>query len=139
MKRTQARKILMQLLFSMEAQGDYSAVFFDDFMLDRIRDQRQLAYAKDVYEKWVKRKDEIDGKISKFAKGWSKDRMAKTDLAVLRLAITEILYCQSIPFKSAISEALNLSESFGTEKSRQFVHGILSSVTKEAGYDNPKQ
>lgn len=129
----------MQALFAMESQGDFSSVFFDDFIGPRIKDPKQIDYANTVYENWLEHKEDIDEKIARFAKGWTMDRIAKTDLAVLRLAITEILYCEDIPFRSAISEALNLSESFGTEKSRRFVHGILASVTEEAGYDNPRK
>lgn len=139
MKRTQARKIMMQAMFSMDSLGDSSAEYFNRFIEEKIQDKKQLAYANDVYQTWSDHKSEIDKMISQYSHGWTMDRIAKTDLAVLRLAITEILYCEDIPYKSAISEALKLSEEFGTQKSRKFVHGILSTVTKEAGYENPKK
>ena len=59
------------------------------------------------------------------------ERIGQTDLAILRLAIYEILYRDDIPYKVSINEAVELAKKYGEDKSKNFVNGILASVVKE--------
>ncbi|MBP5530231.1 MAG: transcription antitermination factor NusB [Lachnospiraceae bacterium] len=70
--------------------------------------------------------DDIDKKISEVSKGWTIDRIGKVELAILRLAVYEIVYDENIPTSVAINEAVELSKKFGPQESYSFVNGILA-------------
>lgn len=70
--------------------------------------------------------DDIDKRISQVSKGWTIDRIGKVELAVLRLAVYEIVYDENIPTSVAINEAVELSKKFGPQDSYSFVNGILA-------------
>lgn len=75
--------------------------------------------------------DEIDAMINKYAKNWSVNRMAKVDLAILRLAICEILFVEEIPNKVSINEAIEMAKLYCDDKTPKFINGILGSVVNE--------
>ncbi|MBP5493590.1 MAG: transcription antitermination factor NusB [Lachnospiraceae bacterium] len=70
--------------------------------------------------------DDIDKRISEVSKGWTIDRIGKVELALLRLAVYEIVYDDNIPTSVAINEAVELSKKFGPQDSYAFVNGILA-------------
>ena len=78
---------------------------------------------------------QLDEKINEVAKGWKTNRMGKVDLAILRLAIFEMLYDEEIPEKVAINEAVELAKSYGTDESPAFINGILGKLVPDAESD----
>ncbi len=72
--------------------------------------------------------DRIDEVIDEKADKWKSDRMGKVELAVLRLAVYEILFDEDIPEKVAIDEAVELAKKYGQESSGSFVNGVLAKV-----------
>ena len=70
----------------------------------------------------------IDEIILSKLKNWSLDRIAKIDLAILRLAIYEILYVDSIPVKVSANEAVELAKTYGNNDSKSFVNGVIAKV-----------
>ena len=94
--------------------------------LDKARNSAE--YKDALAEATDKAHKEIDEKIDKAAKGWSISRIGKVELAVLRLAIYEMLYDEDIPVGVAIDEAVELSKRFGQESSGPFVNGILATL-----------
>lgn len=79
----------------------------------------------------VENLDKIDDIINKIAIGWSIERLDKIDLAILRLAIFEILFEEDIPNKVAINEAVEFAKKYSSEKSYKFINGILATIEKE--------
>lgn len=78
------------------------------------------------------KKIELDEIIQKHLRSnWSISRLAKMDLAILRLAIFEMKYVEDVPDKVVLNEALELARTFSDEKSRKFINGILSNVMKD--------
>lgn len=78
------------------------------------------------------KKTELDEIIQKHLRSnWSISRLAKMDLAILRLAIFEMKYVEDVPDKVVLNEALELARTFSDEKSRKFINGILSNVMKD--------
>lgn len=73
---------------------------------------------------------EIDEAICKQAKNWKFDRIAKVDLAVLRLALYELLFRDDIPPIVSINEAIDLGKTFSNLESKRFINGILDEVKK---------
>ena len=70
----------------------------------------------------------IDGLIVKNLTGWEIDRINKIDLAIIRLAVYEMLYENKIPAGVSIYEAVELAKQYGTDESYQFVNGILGKI-----------
>ncbi len=69
---------------------------------------------------------EIDAEINEKAKGWSAERMGKVDVTIIRLAVYEMKYDDSVPQGVAINEAVELAKKFGQEESSGFVNGVLA-------------
>ncbi len=76
---------------------------------------------------------QIDDLIQKCAPEWPIDKLNPLDLAVLRLAIYELVIDKQTPFKVIIDEAVELSKEFGSESSPSFINGALGKLVK----DNP--
>lgn len=70
----------------------------------------------------------IDAKLKESLKDWSEDRLAAIDATVMRVAIFELLFCDDIPARVAIDEAIDLSREYSTEGSSKFVNGVLDAV-----------
>lgn len=73
---------------------------------------------------------ELDEKINAVATGWRTERMSKVDLTLIRLALYEILYDDSVPTKVAINEAVELSKVYGGDESASFINGILGKLVR---------
>lgn len=109
-KRHEKRSELLQKLFVLGFEST-----FVDPELKVIQENLQL----------------IDKEIKKHATRYPLDTLAKVDLAVLRLAIYELLIEKKNPPKVIIDEAVTLAREFGNEKSYSFVNGVLGSLLKK--------
>lgn len=127
--RSEAREQAFMLLFSE---------LFDNEPLEAtIEDKSQMfkggicGYAQAVVSGIEDKKDEIDAEIKKNLKeGWSLSRISKPSFAILRLAIYEIKYVDSVPQSVSINEAVELAKKYTIDESR-FVNGILGSYARE--------
>lgn len=72
----------------------------------------------------------IDEKIQLAAPEWPIDKIAKIDLAILRLATYELLIEKNEPPKVIIDEAIELGKEFGNDNSAKFVNGVLGTILK---------
>lgn len=79
----------------------------------------------------ITRMPEIDEKIQKSATEWPLPKIAKIDLAILRLAVYELTIAKSEPPKVLIDEAVELAKAYGNEHSPKFINGVLGSILKE--------
>ena len=68
--------------------------------------------------------------IDDASEGWPASRMAKPDLAVIRVAVGEMLYADDVPDAVAINEAVNLAKAYGTDQSPKFVNAVLAKIKK---------
>jgi N utilization substance protein B len=74
---------------------------------------------------------EIDRLIEKYSENWRLDRISLIDRNILRMAIFELLYCEEIPPKVTLNEAIDLGKRFGTDDSGSFINGILDRIQNE--------
>lgn len=89
-------------------------------------------YIDEVVSGVIKNIEKIDENILKHLKNWSMSRIAKIDLAILRVAIYEICYMPDvIPFKVSINEAVELAKKYGNPDSKSFVNGLLAKVIED--------
>lgn len=128
MTREEIREQTMQLLFQMDIANQ-----FDYEQLIPIDENRKILGKTQALTTLTAIKDhikDIDELISKNIDNWTIDRIAKTDLAILRNAVAEMMYVDSIPNGVSINEAVNLAKKYGDDKSYAFVNSVLSKINK---------
>jgi N utilization substance protein B len=81
---------------------------------------------------------EIDAIIRELAQNWEFDRIAKIDLAILRVAIFEMMFRRDIPPIVSINEAIDLSKQFSNADAKRFINGILDRLKDRLGRDSRK-
>jgi N utilization substance protein B len=129
MNRRELRETIFKLLFraeccGVEEMGEQVAFFFDDE-----ENGRAVSRAEEIKAKLfaiLERKTELDRLLGERVEGWDVGRMGKVDLAILRLALYEMLFDEDIPEGVAINEAVELAKKYGQDNSRAFVNGVLS-------------
>lgn len=78
----------------------------------------------------------LDQKIEASTEGWHLNRFNRVDLAIVRLALYEMLFDEEVPVKVSINEAVELAKKFGGDESPQFVNGVLAKLLKAEGLDS---
>ena len=78
----------------------------------------------------IENRDKIDALIEQNAKDWTVARIAKAEIAVLRLAIYEAEFDDDVPERVAINEAVELAKKYGDDKAPAFINGILGGITR---------
>lgn len=135
MSRSISRKLAMQFLFQIEFQleiiDEQIAHFVDSVGESEMVDR---TYFDSIIKGVIDKKDELDKLIEKNTNGWTIDRISKTDLAILRVAIYEMFYREDIPVGVAINEAVEITKEFSPQESPSFVNGILGKLSR--GMDN---
>lgn len=138
MNRRITREEAVKIVYLMDVNNDYNVDVIDSY-LEHFQNEDFENYIfkeenidKDYLVKTVKdvveNLDAINEKINDNSKGWRLNRIAKVDLAILRVAIAEILYDKSIPESVSINEAVEISKTYSNEDSHKFINGILGTV-----------
>ena len=126
--RVAERENLMQMIYQMGVTGDFSQEAYDGYINTEISLSKESKYSKDLFAALSEHLDDIDKEIGEHSIKWKTDRMPAVDLAILRLALTEIHYMENIPVSVSINEAVNMAKKFSTEKSASFINGILGKI-----------
>ncbi|HDR51806.1 MAG TPA: transcription antitermination factor NusB [Mariniphaga anaerophila] len=103
----------------------------DQQLMPMFKDQDDRDYAKDLLRKTIINHDELREMIKEHSRNWDLDRIAFMDILIMQLAITEFIWFPSIPTKVTLNEYIELSKFYSTEKSRNFINGILDKTLKE--------
>jgi N utilization substance protein B len=82
-------------------------------------------FAEELIHGAIEHVEEVDAVIQKYLRNWDFDRIARIDLAILRLAIYEMLKRRDIPPIVSINEAIDLSKEFSIPDAKRFINGIL--------------
>ena len=143
MNRSQIREQIFKLLFRVEFNKvddmpeqvelfmESPTTYKDEDEIKEISfSEQEEEYILNKYNDIMSNISEIDTIIDSNAKGWTKDRLGKVELTILRLAIYEIKFDDDIPVSVAIDQAVELSKRFGRDESYAFINGILASVAK---------
>ena len=132
MKRTEARELAFKLIYSLEIQKNMEEeqieIFFEE---NEITNNEEKEFIKTIFEGLINNKSEIEELIqSNLKERWTIDRISKIDLAILKVAIYELIYSK-VPYKVVINEAVELAKKYGDDSSKSFVNGILASIVKD--------
>lgn len=139
MNRSRIRELTFQLLFQGEIQKEIKDEDINLFIeTNNVDDEEAISYINDVTKGIYENEEKIMSIIGNNLKEqWNIERVSKINLALLKLAIYEILFSET-PFKVVINEAVELAKKYGEDTSAMFINGVLASVVKENLW-NPKQ
>lgn len=129
MGRTAARESLFKLVYEYSMRNERNDLTANELCRDLAADD--VMYLQTAYDGIVSKSDELRRTIGKYSQGFALDRIYKIDLAILMVAIYEIVYCDDIPDSVSANEATELAKKYSTDKSYSFVNGVLASVIKE--------
>lgn len=130
-KRTKARECALQVLYQIDITKDSADSLLSAFWEDKEVEAEVRDFATALVKGTVENMQKINDLITKYASNWKLKRMAVIDRNVLRLATYELLYCEDIPPKVSINEAVDLAKKYGDIESGKFVNGILDRINKE--------
>lgn len=122
--RELALTYLYQLDLGVERLEDIGAAI----ERDRSASERVRRFALDRVSGVWRHRDEVDAMIAAHLHNWKMDRLARTDRALLRLAVFEMRFDPEVPEKVALNEALEIGRKFGGEESCRFLNGVLDAV-----------
>lgn len=121
MKRREAREKALQTLFQLE-----NTELTIQEAMEHIMEERKDAFYEKLVSGTVQHQSEIDTALAEKLENWSFDRIAKIERTILRLAAYELIYTPETPKSVVLNEAIELSKTFGDDKSSKFVNGVLS-------------
>jgi transcription antitermination protein NusB len=129
--RSKARKQALDILFETDIRGT-NPVDLLTLRLDEVKgqDARPVReYTRELIVGVSDHRRKIDELISTYARGWDMDRLPTVDRNVLRVAVYELLWCDSVPDAVAIDEAINLAKELSTDESAGYIHGVLGRIS----------
>ena len=144
MTRTAAREIAFKLCFSQNENPtppeDLLGHFFDEDYYETLQtddevfreypDPAQMEYIGKIIRGVALHGAELDGYIEKYAVGWKYGRISRVAVAVMKLAMCELLYMPDVPEKVAINEALELAKRYDEERVVPFINGVLGTFVR---------
>ena len=141
-QRRDGRVAAMQFLYSWSLNPPHNLaedlrVFFEGLeTTDKPREH--YAFGEELINGAIQHMAEIDARIRQLAHNWEFDRIARIDLAILRMAIYEMLFRKDIPPVVTINEAIDLSKQFSSADAKRFINGILDRLKDHLGRDARK-
>jgi N utilization substance protein B len=121
LSRRASRRTAFFLLYQWDVTGQALASLYEGEV-----DQ----FARETAEAVAARVEELDGRITAAAEGWTADRLGAVERNILRLATYE-LECGRVPLEVAIDEAVTLAKRYATEEAGRLVNGILGRIARE--------
>lgn len=125
--RKQALSLLYQLAIRPENEKEQCQRFVEEYP---IGPEDDALYFNRLIDGILEHQEEIRSIISKYLRGWTLDRQEIIDVAILSIGVFELLFDDEVPTEIAISEAVILADTFGTDQSRPFVNAVLGNVDR---------
>ena len=129
--RTKARETLFKLVFSSQFTGSVENNLKRSLYKIENLDENDIKYCDDILEILKNNVENISSVIDKHSQLFPEKRIFPADKSVLQIAISEILYYGDVPDAVSVNEAANIVSKYSTEKSANFVSGILSEIIRE--------
>lgn len=123
----------MQALFYMDMEKKFTWEMFESFRASFVdsddNDQENvIPFAKALVDGVIEKRQEIDTLLKDYSSNWKLSRMSGVDRNVMRIAIYEMLFCNEIPLKVSINEAIDIGKKYGARDSGGFINGILDTI-----------
>lgn len=130
MTRNEAREIMMQIVYEMDASDEMDTEKATELCNTRLAGNHKER-GRHLICSMIEDLDHIDELINSHSTRWKTSRMPKVDLAIMRQAVSEMLFDEEIPDAVVVNEAINMAKRFSTEQSAGFIHGVLGAISKD--------
>jgi N utilization substance protein B len=130
MSRRRAREFAVQMLYQQEVTRDPGSVVERSFWDAHAAAAESRSFAGHLFGKSLQARSRIDALIRRHCDNWKLRRISAVDRNVLRMGIAEFLFLDT-PKVVVINEAIEIARKYGTERSSDFVNGILDAIRKE--------
>jgi len=134
--RRKAREIALQVLYGLNFVNVDVQEALDLFWGNFVAPKTAKEFAAFLVHGICEHREELDKLIAGCSDNWSLGRMSRVDINILRLAVFEFLYCDDIPPKVTLNEAVDLGKTFGSENSGSFINGILDALNLQLNNKN---
>ena len=129
--RSEAREAIFTQVFQFATQRDNMEQAREILLSEIPECEQNLGYITDVTEGILEHEAEIIDIINNnFIKGWTFKRLSKVSRTILKVAIYEMKYCDDVPPRVAINEAVELAKKYCDENEPSFINGVLGSVMR---------
>ena len=135
MRRTAARELCMQFVYEMIIKKEYGMDGYLHYLEHNPTEVDQDQYIRQILNSVVNHQENMEALIRSYAIDWEMDRIARVDLAILKVALAELMDLPDIPSHVSVNEAVEMAKKFSTEHSSSFVNGILGTYLKDRGED----
>jgi N utilization substance protein B len=108
----------------------------DQPLLEMFASEDELIFAKDLLRLTIENAEEYKQLIAKSLRNWDAERVAYMDQIILLVAISEIVNFNDIALEVSMNEYIELSKEYSSDKSYQFINGVLNNVVKELKQNN---
>lgn len=127
------RQHIFRLLYNLGFYGEeeYSREIAHYLDVNGIEDEQERRLITDKTLAVMDRRAQYDAMIDGNSPHWKSARIAKVDMAIIRLALYEILEDDQIPTGVAINEAVRLAKKFSSDQAPSFVNGVLAAFVPE--------
>lgn len=130
-RRRATREKALQALYAYELSKEPITTVMENVLAELRSYREDFEFAKKLITEAVRHQDEIEVYIRRKVAHWEFDRIAVIDRLILRMGICELLYFPDIPPKVSINEAIEVAKTFSTERSGQFINGVLDAILSE--------
>ena len=131
--RRKAREVVLQALYWTESSGDPIRQTLQTMSLRAGLTEEPAAFAQALGQATWEKREEMDKLIEGVSENWALERIARIDLILLRMALTEIFAFDDIPMKVSLDEAIELAKRYSVEKSSKFINGVLDALVRQEG------
>ncbi|HEV7923279.1 MAG TPA: transcription antitermination factor NusB [Thermoanaerobaculia bacterium] len=128
--RRKARELALQMLFQHDLSGNEPEMITSTFEDLQKSKPNTREFAVKIFQGTVDHLQEIDDMIQRQADNWRLSRMAVVDRNIIRMSVYEFMHETDTPKLVIIDEAIEIAKKFGTQKSSQFINGILDGILK---------
>jgi N utilization substance protein B len=128
--RRKARELALQMLFQHDLSGNTPETILSTFEDLQKSKPNTREFATKIFRGTVDNMPAIDDMIQQQADNWRLSRMAVVDRNIIRMSVYEFLHESDTPKLVIIDEAIEIAKKFGTQKSSQFINGILDGILK---------
>lgn len=126
--RRKSREHAMKALFFMDIHGAMSQEMLVLYCNNFTPSKTAFPFFSKLIHGVLERRGQIDALIENYSDNWKISRMSCVDRNILRIAVYELVYCNDIPSKVTINEAIDVGKKFGTEESGAFINGIVDCI-----------
>lgn len=125
-QRREGRELVVQALYAIEISKNDEQQVLSSLIKPKFKDEKKnYEFTKSLFLETHRHQPQLDEIIEKHIKNWKIERLAILDKIILRAALSEFLFFEEIPTKVTINEAIEIAKNFSTEKSGNFINGIL--------------